>query len=104
MKVTFSLFTQTCIDKLKSSGSFSTAHLYSYAVRSFSEFLNRDVIRFCDIKPEVLKLCEKHLIRTSHSYNTVSTYMRMLRAIYNKAVMAGLAKFVLICFMVCSQA
>ena len=104
MKVTFSLFTQTCIDKLKSSGSFSTAHLYSYAVRSFSEFLNRDVIRFCDIKPEVLKLYEKHLIRTSHSYNTVSTYMRMLRAIYNKAVMAGLAKFVLICFMVCSQA
>lgn len=94
MKVTFSLFTQTCIDKLKSSGSFSTAHLYSYAVRSFSEFLNRDVIRFCDIKPEVLKLYEKHLIRTSHSYNTVSTYMRMLRAIYNKAVMAGLAKFV----------
>src|SRR5574344_329517 len=94
MKVTFSLFTQTCIDKLKSSGSFSTAHLYSYAVRSFSEFLNRDVIRFCDIKPEVLKLCEKHLIRTSHSFNTISTYMRMLRAVYNKAVMAGLAKFV----------
>jgi Site-specific recombinase XerD len=94
MKVTFSLFTQTCIDKLKSSGSFSTAHLYSYAVRSFSEFLNRDVIRFCDIKPEVLKLYEKHLIRTSHSFNTISTYMRMLRAIYNKAVMAGLAKFV----------
>ena len=94
MKITFSLFTQTCIDKLKSSGSFSTAHLYSYAVRSFSEFLNRDVIRFCDIKPEVLKLYEKHLIRTSHSFNTISTYMRMLRAIYNKAVMAGLAKFV----------
>lgn len=94
MKVTFSLFTQTCIDKLKSGGSFSTAHLYSHAVRSFSEFLGRNTIRFGDITPEVLRLYEKHLIRTSHSYNTVSTYMRMLRAIYNKAVMAGLAKFV----------
>ena len=94
MKATFSLFTQICIDKLRSGGSFSTAHLYRYAVSSFSEFLGRDVILFSDITPQVLKLYEKYLIRTSHSYNTVSTYMRMLRAIYNKAIMAGLAKYV----------
>ncbi|BCS84376.1 integrase [Prevotella herbatica] len=94
MKVTFSLFTQTCIDKLKSSGSFSTAHLYGCAASSFSEFLGGHVIMFSDITPQALKLYEKYLIRTSHSYNTVSTYMRMLRAIYNKAVMAGLAKYV----------
>ena len=94
MKATFSLFTQICIDKLRSGGSFSTAHLYSYAVSSFSEFLGRDIIMFNDITPEVLRLYEKYLIRTSHSYNTVSTYMRMLRAIYNKAIMAGLAKYV----------
>jgi len=94
MKVTFSLFTQTCIGKLKSGGSFSTAHLYCHAVRSFGEYLGRDTIRFDDITPETLKRYEKYLIRTSHSYNTISTYMRMLRAIYNKAVMAGFAKFV----------
>ena len=94
MKATFSLFTQICIDKLRSGGSFSTAHLYGCAAHSFSEFLGRDTIMFNDITPEVLRLYEKYLIRTSHSYNTVSTYMRMLRAIYNKAVMAGLAKFV----------
>lgn len=94
MKVTFSLFTQTCIDKQKSCGNFSTAHLYGCAVSSFSEFLGGSEIKFSDITPKVLKLYEKYLIRTSHSYNTVSTYMRMLRAIYNKAVMAGLAKYV----------
>ncbi|WP_044124723.1 site-specific integrase, partial [Segatella paludivivens] len=94
MKVTFSCFTQTCINKLRSCGSFSTAHLYGCAVHSFSEFLGRDTIRFGDITTQALKLYEKYLIRTSHSYNTISTYMRMLRAIYNKAVMAGLAKFV----------
>ena len=55
MKATFSLFTQICIDKLKSSGSFSTAHLYGHAVRSFGKFLGRDVIRFSDITPQVLK-------------------------------------------------
>lgn len=94
MKVTFSCFTQTCINKLRSCGSFSTAHLYGCAAHSFSEFLGRDTIRFGDITTQALKLYEKYLIRTSHSYNTISTYMRMLRAIYNKAVMAGLAKFV----------
>ena len=94
MKATFSLFTQICIDKLRSGGSFSTAHLYGCAAHSFSEFLGRDTIRFGDIRAETLKSYEKYLIRTSHSYNTVSTYMRMLRAIYNKAIMAGLAKFV----------
>ena len=94
MKATFSLFTQTCINKLKNCGNFSTAHLYEYAVLSFSEFLGRDTIKFHDIRPDTLKRYEKYLIRTSHSHNTISTYMRMLRAIYNKAVMAGLAKFV----------
>lgn len=93
MKVTFSSFTQTCINKLKSCGNFSTARLYGYATHSFSEFLGRDTIKFGDIKPETLKHYEKYLIRTSHSYNTISTYMRMLRAIYNKAVMAGFAKY-----------
>lgn len=94
MKVTFSAFAQTCINKLKEGGSYSTVHLYGYAARSFSEFLGRDTIRFGDITMETLKRYEKYLIRTSHSHNTISTYMRMLRAIYNKAVMAGLAKFV----------
>ena len=94
MKVTFSSFTQTCINKQKSCGSFSTAHLYGYAALSFSEYLGRDTIQFRDIKPQTLKHYEKYLIRTFHSHNTISTYMRMLRAIYNKAVMAGLAKFV----------
>ena len=54
MKATFSLFTQICIDKLR-SGSFSTVHLYGHAVRSFGKFLGRDVIRFSDITPQVLK-------------------------------------------------
>ncbi|BCS86137.1 integrase [Prevotella herbatica] len=94
MKVTFSSFTQTCINKQKSCGSFSTAHLYGCAAHSFSEYLGRDTIRFGDITTQALKLYEKYLIRTSHSFNTISTYMRMLRAIYNKAVMAGLARFV----------
>jgi integrase/recombinase XerD len=94
MKVTFSSFTQTCIDQQKGCGNFSTAHLYGYAARSFSEYLGRDTIRFSDIRVETLKHYEKYLISTSHSHNTISTYMRMLRAIYNKAVTVGLARFV----------
>ena len=55
MKVTFSAFAQTCIERQKRSGSFSTVHLSGHAVRSFGKFLGRDVIRFSDITPQVLK-------------------------------------------------
>ncbi|MFW9607475.1 MAG: phage integrase SAM-like domain-containing protein [Prevotella sp.] len=55
MKVTFSAFAQTCIERQKRSGSFSIVHLYGHAVRSFGKFLGRDVIRFSDITPQVLK-------------------------------------------------
>ena len=55
MKVTFSAFAQTCIERQKRSGSFSTVHLYGHAVRPFGKFLGRDVIRFSDITPQVLK-------------------------------------------------
>lgn len=95
MKTTnFSLFSQTCIDRLRHSGRIAAANLYSSSVRSFSEFLGHDDIMFSDITPEVLKLYERHLIGSSHARNTVSSYMRMLRAIYNKGVTAGLTVYV----------
>jgi site-specific recombinase XerC len=94
MIITFSSFAWKCIDELKLCGCFPTANLYHYSVCSFSEFLHCEEIRFGDIKPKVLKAYERHLLSTGHRYNTISTYMRMLRAIYNKAVTAGITKFV----------
>uniref|UniRef100_UPI001EE308DB phage integrase SAM-like domain-containing protein n=1 Tax=Segatella paludivivens TaxID=185294 RepID=UPI001EE308DB len=44
--------------------------------------------------PRLLKSYEQYLFRGRHKLNTISTYMRMLRAIYNKAVDAGHTKYI----------
>ncbi|WP_207154267.1 tyrosine-type recombinase/integrase [Prevotella herbatica] len=94
MSVTFSSFTQTCIYDLRQEGRFATAHLYDISLRSFCKCLGHDVIRFSEINRNSLYLFKRYLIERHYSPNTQSTYMRMLRALYNKAVYAGLAKHV----------
>ncbi|BCS84766.1 integrase [Prevotella herbatica] len=58
------------------------------------EYLGRDSVGFGEITPRLLKSYEQYLIRGRHKLNTISTYMRMLRAIYNKAVDAGHTKYI----------
>ena len=93
MKLSFSSFALNCVCNLKRDGRFSTASLYSNSIRSLCEYLGRDEVAFGEINPGLLKRYEQYLFRGRHKPNTISTYMRMLRAIYNKAVDAGYAKY-----------
>lgn len=93
-KMTFSVFTSHCIEKLVKEGRFSTAHLYKNAMRSYSMFMKCDRVRFSDINSMNLKNFEAWLSHSRLKPNTISTYMRMLRSIYNKAVDEGYAKYV----------
>lgn len=93
MKLSFSSFAFSCVCNLKRDGRFSTASLYSNSIRSLCEFLEHDDVAFSEINPSLLKRYEQYLFRGQHKPNTISTYMRMLRAIYNKAVDAGYAKY-----------
>lgn len=93
MKLSFSSFALSCVCNLKRDGRFSTANLYSNSIRSLCEYLGRDDVGFGEINPSLLKRYEQYLFRGRHKPNTISTYMRMLRAIYNKAVDAGYAKY-----------
>ena len=91
---TFSEYTHECVCQLERDGRFSTAHLYSNACHSFSVYLGKAVIHFNDITSNNLVSFERHLRHDGRRPNTVSTYMRMLRAIYNKGVNDGYARFV----------
>src|SRR5574344_1809980 len=94
MHLSFSSFALTCVCDLKRDGRFSTASLYSNSIRSLCEYLGRDSVGFGEITPRLLKSYEQYLLRGRHKLNTISTYMRMLRAIYNKAVDAGHTKYI----------
>lgn len=91
---TFTEFAKTCIDQANLGGRYSTAHLYKNALRSYSEYCHSDKVLFTDITRERLRLYYKYLLDAGLKLNTISTYMRMLRSLYNKAVDQNLTPFV----------
>lgn len=82
------------IERLQQEGRYATAHVYSSALRSFSRFCGTKSIAFSKINRENLKRFSDYLLASHLKLNTISTYIRMLRCIYNKGVDALLAPFV----------
>lgn len=66
-------------------GKGSAARAYMTVVNSLLAFVGRDDLTFAELTPELLKRFERHLFSENLEYNTVSVYMRMLRALCNLA-------------------
>jgi site-specific recombinase XerD len=74
------------IEELSVANNHGTVHLYKYAIRSFLVFLENKDIRIDHIHIDLMKSYEQYLIKNKKSKNTVSCYMRSLRAIYKRAI------------------
>ena len=85
-KKKFNEFMNKTIDELKDEKRYGTAHIYQSTLNAFSEFCGCEVIYFHQLNKANLKEFETYLRDKQLSWNTVSTYMRTLRATYNKAV------------------
>lgn len=82
-------FTHNVITRLKYNGRLRTAETYQSALKSFSNFReDKDIMLDC-ITPETMQSYEAWLKKRGVVPNTVSFYMRILRAIYNRAVESG---------------
>jgi site-specific recombinase XerD len=68
-----------------------TASIYTTAQRSFSRFRFGQDIKIDKIDSELFLDYEAHLKNTGMRKNSISCYMRALRAIYNQAVKKGLS-------------
>ena len=82
----FTICANNYIDCLRQEGRYSTAHVYKHAIRSFSQFCGTQSITFSKINRETLKRYSNYLMASRLKPNTISTYMRMLRSIYNRGV------------------
>ena len=82
------------IQELKENGQWGTAHVYQSAYNSFALFSCCRDIPFKKFTPALLKDFEIYLRKRKCSWNTVSTYMKVLRATYNRAVDEGYASYV----------
>ncbi|RLT81122.1 tyrosine-type DNA invertase cluster 3b [Bacteroides acidifaciens] len=90
----FSRCGELYIGRLRKEGRHSTAHVYKNALFSFCKFCGISNVSFRQVTRERLRLYGQYLCECGLKPNTVSTYMRMLRSIYNRGVEAGNASYV----------
>lgn len=82
------------IEELRASGRWGTAHVYQSTWNAFSAFVGgHGEDRMC-LSPGLLGRFEVCLRQRGCSWNTVATYMRTLRSVYNRAVEQGDAAYV----------
>ncbi len=87
----FLSYMQKQIDKKARMGSCSTALNYQCALRRFRAYLDCGDIAVESISSTMMCDYQTWLLRLGVSINTVSFYMRQLRAVYNRMVDEGLA-------------
>ena len=83
-------FMQSIIARLKQMGKIRTAENYSCTLKSFMQFRGDRDILLSEIDSDLMQLYEAYLHGKGAVRNTSSFYMRILRAVYNRALEKGL--------------
>ena len=79
-------FMQGVIGQLKQLGKVRTSETYTAALASFMKFREGQDILLCEIDSDTMMLYEAWLKSKEICPNSTSFYMRILRAVYNRAV------------------
>lgn len=86
----FNAYIRQQIARLKRLGKIRTSETYTASLRSFSGFMNDKEVLFDQINADLIAEYEAYLKGRGNSPNTISFYMRILKAVYNRAVGDGL--------------
>ncbi len=90
-KTNLSAYMAMTVSQLKEEQRMGTAHVYQSTLNRIKDFMEQDSISFEEVTPVWLKAFQEYLLGRQLHWNTISTYMRMLRATYFRAVDDGLA-------------
>ena len=83
-------FMHGVIAQLNQLGKIRTSETYTATLKSFMAFRESQDVPLDGISSDMMLLYEAHLKARDVSMNTISFYMRNLRAVYNRAVEKGL--------------
>ncbi len=86
----FSQFIESVIIQLKRLNRERTAETYTATLNSFMRFRKDNDVLLDEINSDLMMEYEAYLKAHGVTMNTVSFYMRILRAVYNRAVEKGL--------------
>lgn len=87
-------FMKEVAEELRKSGNYGTAHIYRSSMNAIITYNGSKNLPFKKVTHEFLKSFETYLREKDCSWNTVSTYMRTLRAVYNRAVDRHMASYI----------
>lgn len=79
-------YMESVIDGLKSNGKIRTSETYRAALLSFRKFRDNEDIMLDNINTTVIERFESWHRRRGNVPNTISFYVRIIRAVYNRAV------------------
>ncbi len=85
-------YMQAQITRLRITGKARTAETYAATLRSFRRFRRDEDIMLEWLSSETMEAYEAYLKRMGLAPNSSSFYLRILRAVYNRAVEQGLIK------------
>jgi len=83
-------FVQKLREKFITQNKVRLAETYHSAIKSFNKYRNGTDTLLKDIDGKLIEDYENYLKQNNLTLNTISFYMRILRAIYNKAVREGI--------------
>lgn len=89
--ITVQDYMKSLIQQMRDSNRMGTALNYEKALNVFSEFLNGKKIRFLSLTDTLVEGFDTFLKGRGMVRNSISFYMRILRAVYNKAVRQKIA-------------
>ena len=78
------------IRMFRTQGNYRSAETYTATLRSIKRFRNGRDISPSQVTPQLLEAYQCHLRSRNLTMNSVSFYMRIFRAVYNRAVDQGL--------------
>ena len=79
-------FMHSVIIQLRQLGKIRTSETYTATLKSFMEFREKHDVPLDGVNSDLMLLYEAHLKAKGVRMNTISFYMRILRAVYNRAV------------------
>lgn len=88
----FNAYIRQQIARLRRLGKIRTSETYTAALKSFSSFMNNKDILCDQLNADLLTEYEAYLKGRGNTPNTISFYMRILKAVYNRAVEDGIAE------------
>ncbi len=91
-KPSFLKFTEQQIEELKKAHRFGTARSYKGMAAVIKDFNNGRDLQFSEITYKFLTQFETHHYSKGNTANGLSTYVRAVRAVFNKAIKHGIVE------------